>query len=85
MGGQINVEVDAKPQEDLNARMTDIREQYEMLAVKNNKELQAWFQAKVGLTNALVVIITHYIISHCILVIFNQPCVTLIFFKLFLF
>lgn len=47
MSGQINVEVDAKPQVDLSAIMAEIRDQYENVAAKNNKELQAWFQAKV--------------------------------------
>ncbi|XP_051240313.1 keratin, type I cytoskeletal 15 [Dicentrarchus labrax] len=46
MSGQINVEVDAKPQQDLSAIMAEIREQYENSAAKNTKELQAWFQAK---------------------------------------
>lgn len=47
MSGQINVEVDAKPQADLSSIMAEIREQYENVAAKNNKEVQAWFQAKV--------------------------------------
>lgn len=46
MSGQINVEVDA-PQVDLSAVLTEIREQYESVAAKNNKDLEAWFQAKV--------------------------------------
>lgn len=46
MSGQINVEVDS-PQADLSVIMAEIREQYENLAAKNNRELEAWFKAKV--------------------------------------
>lgn len=49
MTGQINVEVDAKPQQDLSSVMAEIREQYETVAAKNNKEVQQWFQTKVKL------------------------------------
>lgn len=47
MSGQINVEVDSPPQADLSVIMAEIRDQYENLAAKNKRELEAWFKAKV--------------------------------------
>lgn len=49
MSGQINVEVDAKQQPDLGSIMAEMREQYESVAKKNQKELENWFQIKVRL------------------------------------
>lgn len=43
----VNVEVDAKPQTDMAAIMEQIRSQYEGIADKNRKDMEAWYKGKV--------------------------------------
>uniref|UniRef100_A0A3Q1FUS8 Si:rp71-1n18.1 n=1 Tax=Acanthochromis polyacanthus TaxID=80966 RepID=A0A3Q1FUS8_9TELE len=42
----VNVEVDAKPQEDLNRTLDEIRAQYEHIADKNRREMEEWYKVK---------------------------------------
>lgn len=43
----VNVEVEAKPQQDMAAAMADIRTQYEAIAEKNRRDMESWYKAKV--------------------------------------
>ncbi|XP_070834006.1 keratin 97 [Chaetodon trifascialis] len=42
----VNVEVDARPQENLSVIMEEIRNQYEGIADKNRREMEAWYKVK---------------------------------------
>ncbi|XP_014914470.1 keratin, type I cytoskeletal 13-like isoform X2 [Poecilia latipinna] len=55
MSGQVNVEVDAGSQVDLNQIMTEIREHYEALIGKNRKDLELWYQNKTSVVEKDVV------------------------------
>ena len=44
--------MDPGPTQDLNAVLSEIRKQYEQASAKNKKELDAWFQEKVGTEDA---------------------------------
>ncbi|XP_053870469.1 keratin, type I cytoskeletal 15-like [Malaclemys terrapin pileata] len=43
MGGKVSVEMDAAPGVDLTSILSEMREQYEILADKNRRDAEAWF------------------------------------------
>lgn len=43
----VNVEVDAVPQQDLSQILFEIRAQYEGIADKNRRDMEAWYKGKV--------------------------------------
>lgn len=45
--GNVNVEVDAAPQQDLNKVLDEIRSQYEAITEKHRKDQEAWFTEQV--------------------------------------
>lgn len=47
MSGQVNVEVDASPQQDLTKVLEELREYYESVTAKNRRDLDNWYQSKV--------------------------------------
>uniref|UniRef100_A0A8C0WPF1 IF rod domain-containing protein n=1 Tax=Castor canadensis TaxID=51338 RepID=A0A8C0WPF1_CASCN len=44
--GQVNVEMDATPGIDLTRVLAEMREQYEIMAEKNRRDAEEWFQSK---------------------------------------
>uniref|UniRef100_A0A8C3T4R8 Keratin, type I cytoskeletal 19 n=1 Tax=Chelydra serpentina TaxID=8475 RepID=A0A8C3T4R8_CHESE len=57
-GGQVSVEVDSAPGTDLTKILADMRNQYEVMAEKNRKDAETWFNSKTEQLNQEVAINT---------------------------
>lgn len=47
-GGDVSVEVNAAPGEDLTKILNDLRSEYEQIIEKNRREVEQWYEVKVG-------------------------------------
>lgn len=50
LGDRLNIEVDAVPPVDLNRMLEEMRCQYEMVVETNRRDVEAWFNMQVGLS-----------------------------------
>jgi len=46
--GDVNVEVNAAPGEDLLKKLNDMRQEYEQIIQKNREEVESWYESKVN-------------------------------------
>ncbi|XP_032860031.2 keratin, type I cytoskeletal 15 [Tyto alba] len=53
-GGDVSVEVNAAPGEDLTKILNDLRNEYEQLIEKNRKEVEQWYEVKIEEVNQQV-------------------------------
>lgn len=49
-GGDVNVEVNAAPGEDLLKKLNNMRQEYENIIQKNREEVEKWYEGKVSAT-----------------------------------
>ncbi|RXM35561.1 Keratin, type I cytoskeletal 13 [Acipenser ruthenus] len=54
LSGQVQVEVDAAPGVDLAKIIAEIREQYENMAAKSRRDVEAWYQGKILWPDAIL-------------------------------
>lgn len=50
LGDRLNIEVDAAPPVDLNRMLEEMRCQYETVVETNRRDVEAWFNMQVGLS-----------------------------------